>query len=136
MDSFNSKVWLLNERMMTIDPRKDITGYPRVHIGLNPCVISMRQELHNLHHLNTAGRKQRLLELYKQDYLREEKELREVDIFANRGEKLMCTSLKSQRKHNVEDPTPAAFTAPRDIDIKSERIDGIHYQSEKRSPVI
>ncbi|KAI4457981.1 aggrecan/versican proteoglycan [Holotrichia oblita] len=80
MDSTNTKVWLLNHRMMTIDPRKDIAVYPKVHTGLNPYIITMRQELHNLHDLNTEARKRRLFELHKEDFLQEERELREVGL--------------------------------------------------------
>lgn len=80
MDSANNKVWLLNHRMMTIDPRKDISVYPRVHTGLNPCIITMRQELYNLHDLNTQARKRKLIELHKEDFLQEERELREVGL--------------------------------------------------------
>lgn len=80
MESVNNKVWLLNHRMMTIDPRKDIAVYPKVHIGLNPYIITIRQELHDLQYLNTEARKHRLFELHKQDFLQEEEELREVGL--------------------------------------------------------
>ncbi|KAJ3665522.1 hypothetical protein Zmor_001014 [Zophobas morio] len=58
----------------------DITIAPGCHTGLNSFYLQMRQELYSLNKTRLKSRKGKLLELFRQDFLRESQELAEVQI--------------------------------------------------------
>jgi hypothetical protein len=60
--------------------RDNIECDSKVHIGLNSWYLQMRQEVHNLHKIHLNARREKMKELYIQDFLRESEELQEVDF--------------------------------------------------------
>ncbi|KAK4882002.1 hypothetical protein RN001_005321 [Aquatica leii] len=69
-----------NDVIMEIDPRRSIERDPKSHIGFNPLFLTMRQELHTLKQINTKNRKAKLRKLLIEDFLQEDKELRQVGL--------------------------------------------------------
>lgn len=76
----------LDKTIMGIDPnRPHMSRHPQLHKGMNPVFMTMRSEMHYLKKLNIEERRRKLKQLQIQDFLQQDKELRQVGLaFINR----------------------------------------------------
>lgn len=70
----------INNVVMDGRPYEDIYKNPKLHIGMNPVILTMRQDIFALRELTVRKRRERLYKLYKEEFLQEEEELNQVDL--------------------------------------------------------
>lgn len=65
---------------MKLKYRYDITTGAMVHIGPNPFYMQIRQEVHNVHEIHLKAKREKIRELFIQDFLQQQKELRGINF--------------------------------------------------------
>ncbi|CAH1973528.1 unnamed protein product [Acanthoscelides obtectus] len=68
------------ERVIQFNPHLDPRLNPAVHYGTNTHLLEIRNEMVKVGILKLKERRQKLFDLFIQDFLQEERELRSVDL--------------------------------------------------------
>ncbi|KAF5285426.1 hypothetical protein FQA39_LY16680 [Lamprigera yunnana] len=73
-------IFAINDAIMAIDPGRCTERDPKAHLGLNPLFMPIRHELQALKKIDIKNRKLKLRKLLVNDYIEEDKELRQVGL--------------------------------------------------------